>query len=241
MTVLPQPQRSMNGPKPPQRLALFDIDGTLVRAPSTEKRFALWLLFRGRIGLVRLLAYAVFSLRYLPRYGLGVFAKNKSLLWRRTAASARSLAGAWASRQLQKALFAPCFERLRAHLERGDIVVLLSGAPQFLAEAVAEELQVSTVLGTQCAERNGRFCLAPPTLHRVGEEKLAAARELCQKLEASLSSASAYGNAASDLPLLAACGCPVAVNPDARLAAEARRQGWRIINAQADNRGRASA
>ncbi|MCY4254545.1 MAG: HAD-IB family phosphatase [Gammaproteobacteria bacterium] len=222
----------MNG-SAPQRLALFDIDGTLVRAPSTEKRFALWLLLRGRIGLARLLAYAVFSLRYLPQYGLGVFAKNKSLLWRRTAASARSLAGAWASRHLRKALFAPCFKRLQAHLERGDIVVLLSGAPQFLAEAVAEELQVSTVLGTRCAERNGRFCLAPPALHRVGEEKLAAARALARQLGTRLSSASAYGNAISDLPLLAACGCPVAVNPDSKLAAEARRQGWRVMGAQA--------
>jgi len=231
----------MNGPKPKPRLALFDIDGTLVRAPSTEKRFALWLFLRGRIGLIRLLAYAVFSLRYLPRYGLGVFAKNKSLLWRRTPESARSLAGAWASRHLQKALFAPCVERLQAHLERGDIVVLLSGAPHFLAEAVAEELQVSTVLGTRCTERNGRFCLAPPALHRVGEEKLAAARELSRQFGTPLSSASAYGNAISDLPLLAACGCPVAVIPDPELAAEARRQGWRMMGAQADGGGHAAA
>ncbi len=230
----------MNDLKSAPRLALFDIDGTLVKEPSTEKRFTLWLLLRGRIGLIRLLAYAVFSFRYLPRCGLGVFAKNKSLLWRRTAESARSLAGDWAAQHLGKALFAPCIERLRLHLQREDIVVLLSGAPQFLAEAVACELEVSTVLGTRCAERNGRFCFAPPELHRVGEEKLAAARELCQSLGTSLSSASAYGNAISDLPLLAACGFPVAINPDARLAAEARRRGWRIIGSRAGNRVRAS-
>lgn len=231
----------MNGQKSPPRLALFDIDGTLVCGPSTEKRFALWLLLRGRIGLIRLLAYAVFSLRYLPRYGLDVFAKNKSLLWLRTVESARSLAAAWASQQLRKALFTPCVERLRAHLERGDIVVLLSGAPHFLAEAVAGELQVSTVLGTHCAERNGRFCLAPPVLHRVGEKKLAAAHTLCEELGTCLSSASAYGNAISDLPLLAACGFPVAVNPDAELAAEARRQGWRIMAEQTGGSVHASA
>ena len=231
----------MNDLQSAPRLALFDIDGTLVRQPSTEKRFALWLLLRGRIGVIRLLAYAVFSLRYLPRYGLGVFAKNKSLLWRRTADGARSLAGDWAAQRLRKALFAPCVERLRLHLRRGDIVVLLSGTPHFLAEAVAGELQVSTVLGTRCAERNGRFCFAPPELHRVGEEKLIAARELCRSLGTSLSSASAYGNAISDLPLLEACGFPVAVNPDAGLTAEARRQGWRIISTQAGSRVRASA
>ena len=34
----------MNGGQAVPRLALFDIDGTLVREPSTEKRFTLWML-----------------------------------------------------------------------------------------------------------------------------------------------------------------------------------------------------
>ena len=232
----------MNAPRSAPRLALFDIDGTLVREPSTEKRFILWMLLRGRIGLLRLLAYAAFCLRYLPRYGADVFAKNKSLIWRRTALEAKALAGDWAARKLAGALSPPCVQRLEMHRNRGDVLVLLSGTPDFLAEAVAGQLDVPHVIATRCAQRNGRFLLAPPELHCVGQAKLEAARGLCAQLRASLADTSAYGNSITDLPLLAACGHPVAVTPDAGLAAEARRQGWETLGMPAGGgRVRASA
>jgi hypothetical protein len=44
------------------------------------------------------------------------------------------------------------------------------------------------------------------------------------KLEESM----AYADSASDLPMLEAVGFPVAVNPEAKLAAIARRRGWHV-------------
>ena len=44
-----------------------------------------------------------------------------------------------------------------------------------------------------------------------------------------LSCAVAYADAASDAPLLRACGSPVAVNPDARLRSLASASGWPIL------------
>lgn len=38
----------------------------------------------------------------------------------------------------------------------------------------------------------------------------------------------AYADSASDLPMLEAVGFPVAVNPEAKLAAIARRRGWHV-------------
>ena len=223
------------------RLALFDIDGTLLKEPSSEKRFMLWMFLKGRIGPLRLLAYALFSLRYLPRYGQDVFAKNKSLLWRRTVGSTQALAHQWASERLEKALFAPCMERLRTHQQRGDIVVLLSGTPSFLADAIAAQLGVGNVVGTQCAVRAGRYSFAPPTVHRVSGAKLDSAQELCATFHSSLAQTTAYGNSGSDLPLLEACGVPVAVNPDPALAAIACDRGWERIESRTRGRIRASA
>ena len=40
----------------------------------------------------------------------------------------------------------------------------------------------------------------------------------------------AYADSASDLPMLEAVGFPVAVNPEAKLAAIARRRGWHVEN-----------
>ena len=38
----------------------------------------------------------------------------------------------------------------------------------------------------------------------------------------------AYADSSSDLPLLEAVGFPVAVNPETRLAAIARKRGWLV-------------
>jgi hypothetical protein len=44
----------------------------------------------------------------------------------------------------------------------------------------------------------------------------------------SLDEAVAYADSASDLPMLEAVGFPVAVNPETRLAALARKRGWLV-------------
>ncbi len=43
-----------------------------------------------------------------------------------------------------------------------------------------------------------------------------------------LGQAVAYADSASDLPMLEAAGHPVAVNPETKLAAIARRRGWHV-------------
>jgi phosphoserine phosphatase len=43
-----------------------------------------------------------------------------------------------------------------------------------------------------------------------------------------LEEAVAYADSASDLPMLEAVGFPVAVNPETRLAAIARKRGWLV-------------
>ena len=50
----------------------------------------------------------------------------------------------------------------------------------------------------------------------------------------------AYGDSISDLPLLELVGHPVAVNPDFRLAREARRRGWGVVDWEAEPGARTS-
>ena len=53
-----------------------------------------------------------------------------------------------------------------------------------------------------------------------------------------LDRAYAYADSLSDLPLLAACGHPVAVNPDRRLRLVAERGGWPILQFRQARRAR---
>lgn len=211
------------------RLAVFDIDGTLVSGPSTEKRFFVHLLRSGKLGPRQVLAFLLFALRWLPRYGRHVFKKNKAYLAGLRQEEIGELASAWAQRSLTHAWFEPCLERLRRHRDAGDAVVLLSGTPDFVAAAIAEALGIARAIGTQCAAENGRFRWHPPASHPFTERKVQIIHELAEETGVAVADTVAYGDSIYDLPVFQAVGTAVAVRPDEELAAVAGRNGWEVI------------
>lgn len=211
------------------RLAVFDIDGTLVTGPSTEKRFALHLARAGRIGPRQVLAFLGFLARYGSVFRRHVLKKNKAYLSGLAESDVANLAAGWAGTALKGAWFEPCIARLRRHQQAGDRVVLLSGTPQFVAAAVATALGVEDVLGTRCATRDGRFVGGPPTRHPFADEKVAMVREFARSQGVDTADIVAYGDSVHDLPLFQAVGKAVAVRPDEQLAAEAEARGWEVL------------
>ena len=64
----------------------------------------------------------------------------------------------------------------------------------------------------------------PPT----GEARASVLAEYAAANGFDLAEAVAYADSTSDLPMLEAVGFPVAVNPETRLAALARKRGWLV-------------
>jgi HAD superfamily hydrolase (TIGR01490 family) len=209
-------------------LAIFDIDGTLVRG-STERRFWRYLLTRGRQGPRQVLAYAYFLLRYWPVYGAETAKKNKAYLaWLRTADIA-ALAAAFVATEVIPRLHAPVVRRLERHLRRGDTVLLLSGTLQPIAAALAQHLGVAHVRATVCVEHAGHYRPAPPAVHPFAASKVIAAAAVAAELGMELRHATAYGDSRHDLDLLAAVGTAVAVHPDHALSIAAVANDWEVM------------
>jgi HAD superfamily hydrolase (TIGR01490 family) len=213
-------------------LAIFDIDGTLVRG-STERRFWRYLFARRRQGPRQMLACAWFLLRFLPRYGVHVAKKNKAYLVGLTTADVAALAADFVAREAVPRLFEPAVQRLQQHLRGGDTVALLSGTLEPIARALAQHLGVQHVCATVCAERDGRYLAQPPVVHPFGAQKVGVAAELAAQLRTDLRLAAAYADSAHDLKLLKAVGSPVAVRPDQTLLHVARANAWDVIAADA--------
>jgi len=177
------------------QLAVFDIDGTLVAGPSTEKRFFLWLLRRGRLGPLRLLAFLLFNLRWLGRYGRHVAKKNKAYLRGMHATTLEREARAFVASEVEPALYPPAVARLRRHRAAGDAVVLLSGTLQPIAEELARLLEADEAIGSVCVERHGRLTGRPPVRHPFGADKCTLLDEICSRRGVALSAVAAYGAA----------------------------------------------
>lgn len=121
-------------------------------------------------------------------------------------------------------------DALARHRAEGHRVALLSGTFQPLLEVVADRVQADGAVGTPLAQRDGRYLgrIVPPL--GVGMGKAARLRDFATGRDINLAASFVYSDAFADVPALEMVGHPVAVYPDARLAALAAERGWLIIN-----------
>jgi fatty acyl-CoA reductase len=116
--------------------------------------------------------------------------------------------------------------RVREHRALGHKTLLITGA----LDVVIEPLRplFDEVVCAQLGEKNGRFTgellEAPPT----GEARALIMADYARAHHLRLDESVAYADSASDLPMLEAAGHPVAVNPETKLAAIARKRGWHV-------------
>ena len=114
------------------------------------------------------------------------------------------------------------------HLDEGQRVWLVTAAPIEIATIIARRLGLTGALGTVAEHVDGVYTgqLVGEMLH--GPAKGEAVRALAEREGLDLRRCSAYSDSYNDLPMLSMVGDPCAINPDARLRAHAREQGWRI-------------
>ena len=119
-------------------------------------------------------------------------------------------------------------ELAQRHLEAGQRVWLVTATPVELASIIARRLGFTGALGTVAESVDGVYTgrLVGGLLH--GEAKVAAIEALALREGLDLARCAAYSDSANDIPMLELVGHPAAVNPDARLRAQARAAGWPV-------------
>jgi HAD superfamily hydrolase (TIGR01490 family) len=210
------------------RLAIFDVDGTLVRG-SSERLFWRYLAARGRQGPRQIAAFLLFLLRYLPTGGIHTIKKNKAYLCGLETNDVAKLADEFVVTRLVPRINDAVAQRLRQHVLRGDTVVLVTGTIDPIAQSLAHRLGVRHVCATLCSERNGRYLAQPPETHPFGAAKLGLSRQLAAQIGLDLETATAYADSRHDLYLLENVSEAVAVSPDSGLLAAALARDWEIM------------
>ena len=114
------------------------------------------------------------------------------------------------------------------HLDEGQRVWLVTAAPIEIASIIARRLGLTGAMGTVAEHVDGVYTgrLVGDLLH--GPAKAEAIKALAAREGLDLARCSAYSDSSNDLPMLSMVGDPCAINPDSRLRAHARANGWRI-------------
>jgi HAD superfamily hydrolase (TIGR01490 family) len=216
---------------PDRHLAAFDLENTLI-ASNVVESYA-WLASRHlpageRVTFTARLLREAPALLALDRRDRGDFLR--SFYRRYKGASAQMLRDdSWDlfHQMLLTKSFPAGFARVRAHRALGHRTVLITGALDFVVEPLRPLFDevVCASLGVDDDGRfTGRLDNRPPT----GEARALVLARYAADTGLDLGESVAYADSTSDLPLLECVGFPVAVNPEARLAAVARRRGWHV-------------
>jgi HAD superfamily phosphoserine phosphatase-like hydrolase len=230
-TMDKRPERARRAILSPDRhLAVFDLEHTLVAANVVDS-YA-WLATRHmrlsrRAGFVAQLVAEGPSLLALDRRDRGDFLRA---FYRRyeDAPVAQLSEDAWDlfHRHLLTRSFPAGFARVREHRRLGHRTLLVTGALDFIVAPLLPLFDdvVCAHLGQHDGRYDGRLVDLPP----IGEARALLLADYAKAHDLSLEESVAYADSTSDLAMLEAVGFPVAVNPESRLSAIARRRGWHV-------------
>lgn len=211
-------------------IAFLDVDHTLTRR-STGYRFALEATSRGilKARTLALIPFLYASYR-VGRQGHAAFARDRPSLRGIPQDLLEDAAKAAFEKRIIPDLYPAAIELIAALKAAGLRVVLATSSFDLVIRPVAELLGADAMISSSLefvdGFSTGRLSGAPA----FGENKLELARSYARDSGCYLEDCSFYSDSVHDLPLLLAVGKPVAVNPDRRLAREARARGWESLS-----------
>jgi HAD superfamily hydrolase (TIGR01490 family) len=216
------------------KLTLFDLDHTLL-AGDSDQLWCEFLMDRGLLprepfeslnrAMARDYAAGEVSAQAFCDFYIGTLAGRSADEW---AALRRSFADERIVPHIPTAALA----LVAQHRDAGDRLVLTTATCRFLSEPSAARLGIAQLIATECElDADGRFTGRSQGVLNMREGKLQRLHEwlASQPLQLADCESTLYSDSINDLPLLSAVTRPVAVNPDARLAAVAAERGWPVV------------
>jgi HAD superfamily hydrolase (TIGR01490 family) len=129
---------------------------------------------------------------------------------------------------IEPIVFEEALELLREHREAGDLVVIISASPEEVVAPLASYLGADLAVATRARlDEHGRYS-GELERYCYGPAKVDAMVDLAEERGIDLTESWAYSDSVTDVPMLAAVGHAVAVNPDRGLLRVAREREWEV-------------
>jgi len=216
---------------PARHLAAFDLENTLI-ASNVVASYS-WLATR-RLPREDRVRFVVKTLAEAPGL-LALDRRDRSdflrSFYRRYEGASAAQLEADANEMFSQLILAKSFpaaiRRVREHRRLGHRTLLITGALD-LAIGPLRPLFDDIVCPSLAVRADGTYRGEMTDIPPTGETRAQAMIDFAAANDLDLAESVAYADSTSDLPMLEVVGFPVAVNPETRLAALARKRGWLV-------------
>ncbi|HZK32307.1 MAG TPA: HAD-IB family hydrolase [Corynebacterium sp.] len=213
--------------------AFFDVDNTLIQGSSLVE-LALGMARKKFFSLREItpVAWKQLKFRITGRENAGDVDKGRSqaleFIQGRKVSDLVEIGEEIVENKMIDKVYSGTRELAQMHLDAGQQVWLVTATPVQLAQILAKRLGFTGALGTVAEAADGVFTgrLVGDILHGPGKAHAVAALAALEELD--LAKCTAYSDSINDIPMLSMVGTAVAINPDAKLKAEAQRRGWAV-------------
>jgi HAD superfamily hydrolase (TIGR01490 family) len=216
-------------------LCLFDLDDTLLPIDSDHA----WGEFVIRLGWVDEAAFRAGNDAFYAQYKVGQLDIHAYIdfatapLKTRDAATLADAHARFMREVISPQLKPSALELVRSHLDRGDLVGLVTATNDFITAPIAAAFGIAHLIAVRLERAPGGTitgAIAGTPSYREG--KVARVEEWLRSLGRSwqdFDAITVYSDSINDLPLLERAHHPVATNPTPALEALARERHWRIL------------
>ena len=218
------------------KLTLFDLDHTLLTGDSD----VLWCDFLIEQGLLERESFAARNADMDARYRAGTVGVEEfanfyvGTLAGRTRAQWEPLRQQFLASVIVPRIGKDAIHLVKHHLDADDLVVLTTATNRFITELTAGYLEIDHLIATEVEIEGAHFTGRTEGTLNMREGKVLRLHTWLADIGYTLSDfdSHAYSDSINDLPLLQAVQRAVAVDPDARLRAEADARGWPVLQLQ---------
>ena len=216
-------------------LAIFDLDNTLLNGDS-DYNWSLFLIKKGildqsiyeqkneeffkdyQTGSLDIDAYAEFQFKPLR--------ENERLFL-------NDLRDEYVATIIRPMITEKAKDLVNEHRSQGDQLLIITATNSFITKPIAALFGIEELIGTDLEEINNQFTGKIKGVASFQEGKVTRLNQWLDDKHLTLAQFDKtffYSDSKNDLPLLKIVSHPVAVNPDATLNAEAKKNNWPIMS-----------
>lgn len=206
-------------------IAVFDIDGTILRHGSAERMFIRYLRTRGELNLAHGVRFMNHFLATFPRNWIMATKGNRFYLKGKSGHRIEKLAEECFRKEIAPRISDVARRRIEEHRACGLEIVLLSGTLDVLLRCFREDLGADRAHGSTLKISDGRYTGDLCGVYPYGRAKAEMVRTYYGDGSYHLSASYAYADHISDFEFLGLFGHPALVNPTPRLMVKAKNKG----------------